>query len=62
MNLKIFKSTILFQKYKEDMKNLNAMIAAAPSATNVDFTLDHPGLTIVLRDLLNLFKVFNQDK
>jgi hypothetical protein len=53
---------MLFQKYKEDMINLNDMIAAAPSATNVDLTLDHPGLTIVLRDLLSLFKVFSQDK
>ena len=50
-----------FTRYKEDMRNLNAMIAAAPSATNIDLSLDHPGLTIVLRDLLKLFKVFSQD-
>ena len=43
---------MLFEKYKEDMKNLSDMIAAAPSATNVDLTLEHPGHTIVLRDLL----------
>jgi hypothetical protein len=45
-------STMLIQKYKEDMKNLGDMIAAAPSATNVDLCLDHPRQTIVLRDLL----------
>jgi hypothetical protein len=28
------------------------MIAAAPSATHVDLTIDHPGQTIILRDLL----------
>ena len=52
---------MLIQNYKEDLKNLNAIIAAAPTANNVDLTLDHPGLTTVLRDLLKLFKVFCQD-
>ena len=53
---------MLFEKYKEDMKNLSDMIAASPSATKVELTLDHPGQTIVLRDLLQLFKVFNHLK
>jgi hypothetical protein len=42
---------MLFEKYK-DMKNLSDMIAAAPSSTNVELTLDHPRHTIVLRDLM----------
>ena len=53
---------MLIQKYKEDMKNLGDMIAAAPSAINVDLCLDHPSQTIVLRDLLQLFKIFCQEK
>ena len=43
---------MLFEKFKEDMKNLSDMIAASPSATKVELTLDHPGQTLVLRDLL----------
>jgi hypothetical protein len=53
---------MVFEKYKDDMKNLSDMIAAAPSSTNVELTLDHPRHTFVLRDLMYLFKVFNQLK
>ena len=44
------------------MRNLIDLIAAAPSATNVDLILERPCHTIVLRDLLQLYKVFSQLK
>jgi len=39
-------------KKEEEMRNLIDLIAAAPSATNVDLILERPCHTIVLRDLL----------
>ena len=44
------------------MKALGDLIGAVPSATKIGLYLDHPQQTIVLRDLLNIFKIFSQEK
>ena len=44
------------------MKNLSDMISACSSATKVKIILDHRGQTIVLRDLLKVFKIFSEFK